>query len=222
VNQVEAALRQISADLEARRAAWAVVGGFAVSARTEPRFTRDVDVVILVEDDAAAEDLARSLVAAGYALQALVEQDAVGRLATVRLLSPVAGGLGVVVDLLFATAGIEAEIVAAAEKLEILPGVVVPVATAGHLVALKLLARDDASAGPGRPPRVVAGTRAARRGGRPQCRRLDREPRVRARPGAEGTPGELPRGVALLGNGRATVSAPWEATRPRSARRRCP
>lgn len=116
MNQVEAALRRISADLEARRAAWAVVGGFAVSGRTEPRFTRDVDVVILVEDDASAEDLVRSLVAAGYGLQALVERDAVGRLATVRLLSPVDGGLGAVVDLIFATAGIEAEFVAAAAR----------------------------------------------------------------------------------------------------------
>jgi hypothetical protein len=50
-----------------------------------------------------------------------------------------------VVDLLFASSGIEAEIVAAAEPLEILPGLVVPVARAGHLVALKLLARDDES-----------------------------------------------------------------------------
>lgn len=49
----------------------------------------------------------------------------------------------VVVDLIFATAGIEAEIVADAEVLEILPAVFMPVATAGHLVALKLLARDD-------------------------------------------------------------------------------
>lgn len=47
------------------------------------------------------------------------------------------------VDVLFATAGIEPEIVAAAEVLEVLPGLLMPVATAGHLVVLKLLARDD-------------------------------------------------------------------------------
>ncbi|MGH3909146.1 MAG: nucleotidyl transferase AbiEii/AbiGii toxin family protein [Pseudonocardiaceae bacterium] len=66
-----------------------------------------------------------------------------GRLATVRLISPDADGVGVVVDLIFATPGIEAEIVADAEVLEILPDVSMPVATVGHLVALKLLARDD-------------------------------------------------------------------------------
>ncbi|MGH3897180.1 MAG: hypothetical protein ACRDTA_02795, partial [Pseudonocardiaceae bacterium] len=58
-------------------------------------------------------------------------------------ISPGAGELGVLVDVLFATAGIESEIVAAAEVLEVLPGILMPVATAGHLVALKLLARDD-------------------------------------------------------------------------------
>ncbi|MGH3777230.1 MAG: hypothetical protein ACRDRR_16125 [Pseudonocardiaceae bacterium] len=48
------------------------------------------------------------------------EQAAVGRLATARLISPEADGIRVVVDLLFAAAGIEAEIVADAEELEIL------------------------------------------------------------------------------------------------------
>jgi predicted nucleotidyltransferase len=143
VNRVEAALRRIAAELDARQARWALVGGFAVSARTEPRFTRDVDVAVLVESDSAAEQLVRSLTAEGYGLGALVEQDVVGRLATVRLISPNVDGVGVVVDLIFATAGIEAEIVADAEVLEILPDVSMPVATVGHLVALKLLARDD-------------------------------------------------------------------------------
>lgn len=143
MNRVEAALRRIAAELGSRQARWALVGGFAVSARTEPRFTRDVDVAVLVESDSAAEQLVRSLTAAGYGLSALVEQDAVRRLATVRLISPSVDGVGVVVDLIFAPAGIEAEIVADAEVFEILPDVFMPVATVGHLVALKLLARDD-------------------------------------------------------------------------------
>lgn len=71
-----------------------------------PAFTRDVDVAVLVADDAAAELLVRSLTATGYVLSAPVEQEQVGTLA-------------------------------------ILPSLRVPVAGAGHLVALKLLARDD-------------------------------------------------------------------------------
>ena len=142
MNPIESALRRIAVELDTRQVGWALAGGFAVSARTEPRFTRDVDVVVLVGSDAAAEDLVRSLVQVGYRLGTVVEQDDVGVLATVRLISPGAPGT-VVVDLLFATAGIEPETVSGAEILEILPGVRMPVATAGHLVALKLLSRDD-------------------------------------------------------------------------------
>jgi hypothetical protein len=49
----------------------------------------------------------------------------------------------VLLDVLFASSGIESEIVAAAEELDVLPEVVVPVATAGHLLALEILSRDD-------------------------------------------------------------------------------
>ena len=65
-----------------------------------------------------------------------------GRLATVRLLPPGEPEEGVVLDLLFASSGIEPEIVEAAEALEILPGFHAPVIRLGHLLALKLLARS--------------------------------------------------------------------------------
>ncbi|MBK9034106.1 MAG: hypothetical protein IPL61_23040 [Myxococcales bacterium] len=48
------------------------------------------------------------------------------------------------VDLLFAASGIEAEIVAAAEPVEVSEGVVAPVARVGHLIAMKLISLDDA------------------------------------------------------------------------------
>ena len=47
------ATRRIVSDLEGQGSAWALVGGLAVSARTEPRTTRDVDVAVTVPDDAA-------------------------------------------------------------------------------------------------------------------------------------------------------------------------
>ena len=56
-----------------------------MSVRTEPRFTRDVDVCIAVEDDPEAERLVASLRAAGYRVVAIVEQEQTGRIATVRL-----------------------------------------------------------------------------------------------------------------------------------------
>ncbi len=66
------------------------------------------------------------------------------RLATIRLRRSFAG-VPILVDLLFASSGIEPEIVVAAENLEIVPDLVLPVATTAHLIALKLLARDDAT-----------------------------------------------------------------------------
>ncbi len=44
------------------------------------------------------------------------------------------------IDLLFTSSGIEPEICREAERLEIAPGLTVPMAQAGHLVAMKLLA----------------------------------------------------------------------------------
>ncbi|MBA3393554.1 MAG: hypothetical protein H0T89_12975 [Deltaproteobacteria bacterium] len=71
----------------------ALIGGLAVSARTEPRFTRDIDVAVAVADDESAE-------------------------------------------------AIVPELVTAADSMTVL-GRRVAVATIGHLIALKLLARDD-------------------------------------------------------------------------------
>jgi hypothetical protein len=85
----------------------------------------------------------RELQARRYRVHALVEQEATGRLATVRLLPGGEDETGVVVDVLFASSGIEPEVSAEAERLELLPGLRVPIATVGHLIALKVLARDD-------------------------------------------------------------------------------
>ena len=143
MNHLESVLRAAVLDLAALRLRWAVVGGLAVSARTEPRFTRDVDLVIAVSDDQDAEQAVHSLQRRGYHVHTLVEQEAAGRLATARLIPPGEGEAGVVLDVLFASSGIEPEIADAAEVLELLPGLRVPVASAGHLIALKLLSRDD-------------------------------------------------------------------------------
>lgn len=49
-------------------------------------------------------------------------------------------GSDVIIDLLFASSGIENEVVAGATRLEVLPQLSAPVATTGHLIALKILA----------------------------------------------------------------------------------
>lgn len=141
MTSLEAALRRIHADLTDAHLSFALVGGLAVSARTEPRFTRDADLAVALANDFEAEALIHRLRSRDYHIEAIVEQEAVGRLATVRLTrgtpqSPV-------VDLLFASSGIEPEIVAAAESIELMARLTLGVARIGHLIALKVLSRDD-------------------------------------------------------------------------------
>lgn len=134
-------LARVVADLLSLQVKHAVVGGHAVSARTEPRFTRDLDLAVSVTDDRHAEALVGELVARGYRVVAIIEQQATGRFATVRLEHATAPGI--VVDLLFATAGIEGEVVDGASALQVLARLVLPVASVGHLLALKTLSTDD-------------------------------------------------------------------------------
>lgn len=143
VSSLESALRRLCADLLPLHVRFALVGGLAVSVRTEPRFTRDADLMVALRDDEHAEALVHQLQQDGYAVLASVEQEAVHRLATVRLQPPEGGNAGVVLDLLFASSGIETEIVDAAEVLEVLPKLLLPVALIEHLIALKILSRDD-------------------------------------------------------------------------------
>jgi predicted nucleotidyltransferase len=140
VNPLLAAAGRVATELDRLGVPHALVGGLAVSARTEPRFTQDLDIAVAVADDLAAERTVRELASSGYTATTLVEHDTAERLATVRLASPTGTEI---VDLLFASSGIEPEITAAAEVLVIAPGLRLPIARTGHLIALKLLARDD-------------------------------------------------------------------------------
>jgi hypothetical protein len=142
VTSLESALRQIHTDLSAAHVFFALVGGLAVSARTEPRFTRDADLAVALGSDAEAEALIHGLRARGYRVEAVVEQEAVGRLATVRLTRS-STLRAPVIDLLFASSGIEPEVVAEAAPIELLPNLTIGVARTGHLIALKVLSRDD-------------------------------------------------------------------------------
>jgi hypothetical protein len=136
---IGSALAHIAAQLRRLSTPFALVGGLGVSARAEVRFTRDVDVVISVADDASVERIVRELGVAGYRAVALVEHDARRRLATARLASPD----GFVVDLIAASSGIEDEIVAASTLVHIDEVGDVPVASAEHLLAMKVLAMTE-------------------------------------------------------------------------------
>lgn len=136
-------LRRVAVILDSRAQPWALVGGLAVSVRTEPRFTRDLDLALAVADDNAAERVVFELQSAGFSALATVEQQATRRLATARLAPSGDSPQGLMLDLLFASSGIEAEVCNQAERLQVFPDCVVPVAQLHHLIALKVLARDD-------------------------------------------------------------------------------
>jgi hypothetical protein len=141
VTALDDGLRRLAGDFAALHVRWALIGGLAVSARAEPRTTRDIDVAVAVGDDPAAEQVVLGLRQLGYADsgQAL-EHDVTGRLATMRMVAPAGPEADVVVDLMFASSGVEAEVVDAASPVELLPGLTVFVASTGHLLALKTLA----------------------------------------------------------------------------------
>jgi len=143
MNHLDSLLRQIAKILNDQREVWALVGGLAVSVRTEPRFTRDLDLAVAVSNDREAESILHNLHLAGFLVLATVEQDATHRLATARLAPHGEQPFGLMLDLLFASSGVEAEICAEAEILQVFPQVFVPVAKLHHLIVLKALARDD-------------------------------------------------------------------------------
>ena len=143
MNPLEALLVQVSSLFAKQRQAWALVGGLAVSVRSEPRFTRDLDIAVTVADDRSAENLVLGLGASGFRAIATVEQDLTQRLATARLVPSGDRPQGLLLDLLFASSGIEAEICSEAEILEVFDQCLIPVARLHHLIVLKALARDD-------------------------------------------------------------------------------
>ena len=135
-------IRKVVALIESNGHQCALVGGVAVSIRALERFTKDIDFAVAVRRDAEAEALALVFQRAGYGLLQVFENSVHGSLATLRFSVP--GGRGEPeLDLLFASSGIEPEIVSEAEPIEVLPGLVIPVARTPHLIAMKVLAESN-------------------------------------------------------------------------------
>jgi hypothetical protein len=82
---IESALRRAIADLSGLKARWALIGGFAISVRSTPRFTKDLDFAVAVASDAEAEDVVHRLRARGYQPAEIIEQEYVERLSGVHL-----------------------------------------------------------------------------------------------------------------------------------------
>ncbi len=107
--------------------------------------TLDIDIAVSVSGDPEAEALVRDLIASDYRLRESFEQERANRLATVRLTpADAAVGAETYIDLLFASSGIEPEVVATSQVLPLTADLRVPVAGISSLLALKTLSRSPA------------------------------------------------------------------------------
>lgn len=118
---------------------FALVGGYAVGVYGTPRFTKDIDFTVAVDSDSQAEQILRVFLEDGFRIDPLLVHKEHGTISTARLFLPESRSRSADFDLLFSFCGVESEIVAAAQPVEILPGLTVPVATLVHLIALKVL-----------------------------------------------------------------------------------
>lgn len=118
---------------------FALVGGLAVSARTEPRFTRDIDFAVAADSEEQAQQIVFGMQRSGYLVEAIIEHRATRRMATARLRRDDKAPM---VDLLFAASGVEPEVATAASAVTVL-GQTVRVAQVGHLIAMKLVSTAE-------------------------------------------------------------------------------
>jgi hypothetical protein len=146
MNPLLFALESIVTQLNSQNIKYAIVGGFAVSFYGYERTTKDIDLAIMTDSDRESEKIIQQLFAYGFTQKAILEHQPSGRLATIRLNSPRLHNYGsVVVDLLFASSGIENEIVHEAKSHELTPNLTVNIASVVHLITMKVLAFDPFS-----------------------------------------------------------------------------
>jgi len=125
--------------LDSLGVSFCIVGGFGVSVRTEPRFTRDLDFVVATGGEISAEQLIQHFIRDRWVVAGVVEREATGEVAITQLQDRDLNRL----ILLVGSSGVEAEVALGAEVLEVIPGLALPVASVGHLIALKLLYVDE-------------------------------------------------------------------------------
>lgn len=120
---------------------FAVVGGIAVSFRAIERLTKDLDLAVAVETDEDAQKVVHEFSQFGFLIDDVFEHEVTKRMATVRMISP--GENPMYVDLLFATSGIENEIVDASEEAHLFSNINARVANVPSLIALKVLSARE-------------------------------------------------------------------------------
>ena len=139
-----AELKQVTEDLNRLEVRWALVGALAYSVHGEPRTTKDIDVAIAVSNAEEPEKIADSLIEAGYSNKQLLMHTSPTHRLGFRVLVPTTKDYSIPLDLLYSSSGIESEIVEAAETIELLPALFLPVASLSHVLAMKIVSQNDA------------------------------------------------------------------------------
>ena len=138
---LENSLVKIISWFENEKVPYALIGGLAVSFRTIERATRDIDIALAFDNDSEVEKLILSLQNLGYYPETLINQTTANKIATVRMLSQSEDSI--YLDLLFASSGIEAEVVQSATKVELISNLQINIADIPSLIALKTLSAND-------------------------------------------------------------------------------
>lgn len=134
------ALRRLDFDFRSQHVPWALVGGIAIALRVLPRTTEDVDVILAVSGDEETQRIAGFLISRGWRPEREFNNQH-GQIASMRMRGP--GRSDIILDLLVAATGIEAEVAASAEPVVVVQEIEMPVATVASLLALKILAGRD-------------------------------------------------------------------------------
>ncbi len=136
-------LRRVTNDLHQCGVAWCLVGGLGTSVYVEPRTTKDIDVVVSVPDEQQADNLKGLLLTKGYTNPQLLMHTTPTRRMGWRVFIPPSREANIPLDILVSACGIEQDIVANSSTIEILPGLSLPVASLGHLIAMKVLSQNS-------------------------------------------------------------------------------
>lgn len=135
-------LRRVTNDLHQSGVAWCLVGGLGTSVYVEPRTTKDIDILVSVPDEAQGDNLKDLLLTKGYTSPQILMHTTPTRRMGWRVFIPPSREASIPLDILVSACGIENEIVASSTAIEILPGLSLPVASLGHLIAMKVLSQN--------------------------------------------------------------------------------
>lgn len=136
-------LRRLTQDLNESGVAWCLVGGLGSSVYAEPRTTKDIDVAIFVSDEDRFTQLRSFLLNRGYIDPQILMHTMPTRRMGWRVCLSTSQGTTLPIDLLSSACGIEEQVVKEAVSVELLPGLSLPVASLGHLLAMKILSQND-------------------------------------------------------------------------------